>query len=133
MVEELDGAGEVKVPLELEPEPEELDPEPVPVAPGAMAVGVTVADSWLEIWPLATPPGLPPETSVELLPEAVADALDPEPEPEEPEAVEEAPAEEEEEDWVLLQPRLKRGVVWSLLPTIPKLGLGVSGAASCRV
>jgi hypothetical protein len=34
---------------------------------------------------------------------------------------------------ILSQLRSNRGVVESLLPTMPKLGLGVSGAASWRV
>lgn len=46
--------------------------------------------------------------------------------------VEEA-ADEEDEASTPSQLRSNRGVVVSSLPTMPKLGLGVSGAASCRV
>lgn len=45
-------------------------------------------------------------------------------------AVEDAAAEEEEE---AEQERSKRGVVLRVLPTIPKLGLGVTGSASWRM
>ena len=69
-------------------------------------------------------------------PVALAEALDPEPVEEAPLLlVDEALADDEDEDPVLdfSQPRLKSGVVVSLLLTMPKLGFGVSGAASWRV
>jgi hypothetical protein len=70
-------------------------------------------------------PAAPEEAAAVAKPEALPPATD---EAEGP-AVEEAAAEEEEAE----QDRSKRGVVLRVLPTIPKLGLGVTGLASCRM
>lgn len=48
-------------------------------------------------------------------------------------AVEDAAAAAAEEEEEAEQERSKRGVVLRVLPTIPKLGLGVTGSASWRM
>jgi len=115
--------------------------------------GVTVADCSSESCELAIPPGLPPDRPVDSESGTVVVSES------EPEFVSVAEGEEvvlvsvgllvslvvvaagaeddEEEDEGSLstssQLRSKRGVVESVLPTMPKLGLGVSGDASWRV
>lgn len=147
------GTGELlAATVPLTPPPPE-PPEPVPrgpeedvvtVAPDPLAVTLALAA-------LPTPAGIPGEPlstplAVAGREERVVAAPDaaevpetvPVPEPDtvpEAEAVPEADADadEEGEESEALQERSYRGVVDKVLPTIPKLGEGVSGAASWRV
>lgn len=104
----------------LEPEPEPLEPLPedeLPLSVGLEAAPVVVAltDSVATSDAVADPPS---ETTAVAVPETEALSLEVELD------------EELEEE---LQERSYKGVVVKVLPTIPKLGDGVSGAASWRV
>lgn len=107
---------ELPVPVPLEPEPDEPEPElpesppevelPLPVGLETAPVTVALTD------PVATSDAVAdPETTAVAVPEAGALALE----------------DESDEE---LQERSYKGVVVKELPTIPKLGDGVSGAAS---
>lgn len=99
---------ELTVAVDPEPDP---DPDPpLGLAPVPLAVAL----------PEALDPELTTSPVEELVDPLTAD-----------EATDEAPDDEEGVD--ALQDRSYRGLLPKVEPTIPKLGLGVAGEASCRV
>lgn len=100
--------------------------------PGLVALTVTLAAPVAEAsrlscedWPLPPMPGLPPVLPVGEAPEPPLTAVDMVVLGED-EAEEEPDGDDEHE-------RSKRGLPLRSVPTRPKLGLGMSGAASCSV